>query len=101
MCAPQSLVGYPLILQWKYCTFKVRATWKRRNPMRDHLKATGIYLTHMAWVSLVLLIVGKQPFPQCCFQAALILLGLQSAKVLSDQIQLRTRPVRVQVRRTR
>lgn len=69
--------------------------------MKATLKATGIYLAHMAWVSLVLLVVGKQPFPQCCFQAALILLGFQSVKVLHDQYQLRTRPVRVQARRTR
>lgn len=69
--------------------------------MRPTLKATGIYLVHMAWVSLVLNVIGKQPFPQCAFQAAVILLGFQTVKVFNDQYRLRTRPVRIQTRRTR
>lgn len=65
--------------------------------MKAHLKATGIYLTHMAWVSLVLLTVGKQPFPNCVFQAALILLGVQCSRIIAKEWKVN--PIRV--RRTR
>lgn len=48
-------------------------------------KATLLYATHMAWVSGVLLVLGKQPFPWCCFEAAVILLGFRTVEIIRTE----------------
>jgi hypothetical protein len=82
-----------------YCILLyVRPPWERTSPMKTNpLQSTGratlIYLTHMAWVSGVLLVLGGQQFPWCCFEAAVILLGFRTVEITRD-LKLLKAPVK-------
>jgi hypothetical protein len=77
----------------------------KTNHLQTTSRATLTYIAHMSWVSGVLLVLGKQEFPWCCFEAAVILLGFRTWEIARDEWKLRTVPAKpskgLHARRTR
>lgn len=64
-------------------------------------KATLTYLSHMAWISGVLLVFGNQRFPWCCFEAAVVLIGFRTVEIVRYEMRLHSRRTRgLHARRT-